>query len=508
MAMAAAPARAGGTLVVGRVADAITLDPNDAPDTESVLAACLVGETLVRFKPGTLTMEPWLAQSWEALDGGKRWRFKLRPGIAFSDGTPFNAEAVEFSFMRILDKQHPYNKYAKFNLALASLGSVESVRAVDNMTVDFRLKAAFAPFLTALTGLTAAIISPSAVKKDPVNFFKAPVGTGPFRIVEWTKDDRIVLDRNDRYWNQGTTHGPFLNRIVFRVIPENASRVLALRKGEIDAMTAVDLAGMKVLAADPNVVVQRAPGLAHVYLAMNLLKKPFEDVRVRAAFHHAINRKVLVDNFWAAATLAKGVMSPLSLGFNEDLKWPEYNPEKARGLLKQAGQSSLKTTVHTFSQSRPYLPEPRKTAEAIQADLAKVGVQMEIVLVEANALFGELRAARHDMYLGGFIPIVPDPWNVMFTQFDTRRSEIGAANNFSFYRNAVYDRLNDRATTAASLEERSRIYRQMQEILHRDVARIDIADVDLVFAYRKSVKNMTPSAATSTFWLQYAWLEE
>lgn len=494
----------GGTLIFGRASDAVTLDPNDSPDTESTLVSGLIGDSLVRFKPGTLEVQPWLARSWQVLDNGTRWRIKLRDGVRFTDGTPVNAQAVEFTFKRMIDPNHPYNKYGKWNLALAIYEQLRDVKAVDNMTVDFILAEPFAPLLTALASPRGSIVSPTAVQKDPQNFFKAPVGSGPFKVVEWRKDDQIVLDRNPQYWEQV----PYLDRVIFRVIPENSARVLALVRGDIQAMIAIDPTSYKVLKRNAFLIVQQSPGLQHSYLAPNLLKKPFDDVRVRRALYHAINRKALVDNFWIGASLARGVMPTAMLGFHEGLKWPEYDPEKAKALLREAGLASgFKTSISTFDRGRSHTPEPAKAAQTIQADLAKVGIQVDINLLEINALLGDVRAARHDMYLAGFNPLIPDAWTIMFTQFDSRRAIIGRANNFSFYRNPEYDALNDQANQAANPRILASIYKKMQEVIYRDVVRVDIADVDNVVAFRNVVQNLKNDPVGS-FYMQYVWMKK
>lgn len=492
----------GGILIIGRASDSVTLDPNDSPDTESTIVSGLIGDSLVRFKPGTLEVEPWLARSWQVLDNGLRWRFRLRTDVKFTDGTPLNAQAVEFTFKRMIDQSHPYNKYGKWNLALAIYTQVKDVKAVDNQTVDFILTEPFAPFLTALASPRGAIVSPTAVQKDPQNFFRAPVGSGPFKVAEWLKDNRITLERNEAYWEQV----PYLDRVIFRVIPENTTRALGLFRGDIHVMIAVDPTSYQIIKRNAFLVVQQSPGLQHSYLGPNLLKKPFDDVRVRRALYHAINRKALVENFWIGASLARGVMPPVMLGFHDGLRWPEYDPDRARALLREAGlPDGFRTSISTFDGGRSHTPEPAKAAQAVQADLARVGIQAEIKLLEINALLGEVRAARHDMYLAGFNPLIPDAWTIMFTQFDSRRAVIGRANNFSFYRNPEYDALNDQANQATNPAARAAVYRRMQEIIFRDMVRIDIADVDNVVALRNVVQNLRNDPVGS-FYLQYAWL--
>lgn len=500
---AAEPVR-GGTLIVGRSGDSISLDPNDSPDGESSIVTQVVGEGLVRFRPGTLEVEPWLAESWEALDDGTRWRFTLRPGVKFHDGNTMTAEDVVFSFMRALDSEHEYHQYGQWGLTQAMFGQVENVEAVSELVVDFVLDRPFAAFLTALaSGSRGAVVSSAAVMADPENFYKQPVATGPYRVAEWRTDERIVLVSFEDYWGER----PYLDQIVFRVIPEHATRLIALRQGDIHAMTSVNASIAEAVKQSDNLVLLEAPGLMASYLAPNHLREPWSDVRVRQALFHAIDREALASAFWPSAQVAKGVMPEVMLGFNSDLEWYEYNPERARELLAEAGYATgLSATLLTFNQALRTTPEPLKTAEAIQAYLAEVGIQVNILPMEVATFLERARRAEFDLILTGYSPIVPDPWTVMFTQFDTRRSEFGSANNWSFYRNPVYDEFNDRADQESDIEARAQIYRDAQELLYSDAVRVDLVNSNEVFALSQNVHGWVTDPSGMVYF-QYVWLD-
>lgn len=494
----------GGRLIIGRPSDSVTLDPNDSPDVESTSVTGVLVESLVRFKPGTLEIEPWLATDWDVSPDGLVWTFHLRDGVRFHDGTPFNAEAVEFTFSRILDEDNPYHQYGKWTHASSQYNTVTEVKAIDNLTVEMTLSEPFSPLLTALASPRGGIVSPRAVKQDPENFFKNPVATGPYKLKEWRPDDRVVLERFTDYWGEPGR----VDEIIFRVIPETAARMLALAQGDIHVMTSVDRTAAEAIKQNESLVLQESPGLMHTYLVANHLKPPLDNVKVRKAIFHAINREALVKAFWEGATVAKGVMSPFMLGFHDGLAWPEYDPENARQLLTEAGfPNGFKTSLMTYNAGRTHTPEPRKAAEAIQADLAKVGIDVEIILIEAGTLIPMLRAAEHELHLAGFNPLIPDPWTIMYTQFDSRRAVEGSAQNFAFYRNPDVDALNDKATRTANQDERVEAYRNLQEILLRDVARIDIADVNTLVGLRQEVQEFMPDFQSS-FYLQYTWLKK
>ncbi|HEU5299496.1 MAG TPA: ABC transporter substrate-binding protein, partial [bacterium] len=185
--------RVGGTLVFGQAQDTVSLDPNDIEDGFSVNNTSNMYDTLVRFRADSTQIEPALAESWTVSSDGLVWTFKLRRGVRFHDGTPFNADAVVFTYARQIDKKHP-NFPGNAPYASFTYQNVKSVTAVDANTVRFTLSAPFAPFLTNMAMFSTAVVSPTAVKKWGKDFFKHPTGTGPFRFVEWVQKDHITME--------------------------------------------------------------------------------------------------------------------------------------------------------------------------------------------------------------------------------------------------------------------------------------------------------------------------
>ncbi len=494
----------GGTLIVGRPNDSWTMDPNDTSDTESTMVANLIAEPLVRIKPGTTEIIPWLAETWEVSDDGLVWTFDLRQGVKFHDGTSFNAEAVEFSFMRMIDPDHPFNEYGTWKMANSMWSYLSEVRALSEYTVEFELDRPWSAFISALAAsCRGGAVSPTAVKADPEGFSNKGVSTGPFKVVEWRTDDRVVLERFEDYWGDA----PYIDQVIFRVIPENTARLLSLQQGEIHVMYGIDPDIADVIVSTQDLTLHVQPGILHGYLTGNHLVEPWNDIRVRTALFHAINREAIVEAFYGSAEVALGVMSPTLLGFNDELEWPEYDPEKAKQLLAEAGyEDGFSTTLRAISTARTHTPEPLKIAEAIQADLAVVGIEVEIIPMEPAALMANVKAAEHDLELAGFSPVVPDPWTILYTQFDTRRSELGVSNNFSFYRNPEYDALNDLADSTFDPDERAMIYRQMQQIIFRDMVRVDMADVNALFGLREEVQGFVATNLAYMV-LDKVWLE-
>lgn len=189
-----------GVLVVGQIAEPKSLDPAAVTAVNDFRILMNVYDGLVRYKDGTLEVEPSLAESWSISDDGTEYTFELRDGVTFHDGSAFDAAAVEFNFDRMLDENHPYHDTGPFPLSFF-FSAVEDVEAVDADTVKFKLKEPYAPFLSNLAYPTGLIVSPAAVKEHGADFGRNPSGTGPFRFAEWESNAKVVVIRNDSYWD-------------------------------------------------------------------------------------------------------------------------------------------------------------------------------------------------------------------------------------------------------------------------------------------------------------------
>jgi len=219
-----ADAQYGGTLVFGSSGDASRLDPADVTDGESIQRMDNIFEGLVEYKPGTTEVQPCLATSWEVSEDGLKFTFHLRKGVKFHDGTAFNADAVVFSFARQYDKDHPYHKYGEWAYWGWMFMDIKEVKKVDDYTVEIILKNRNASLLTSLAMFTVTIVSPINAARYGADAFKYPCGTGPFKFVEWVKDDHITLEANKDYWRES----PYLDKLIFRVIPDPSARLMAL----------------------------------------------------------------------------------------------------------------------------------------------------------------------------------------------------------------------------------------------------------------------------------------
>ena len=476
------------TLVYGRGGDSVGLDPALETDGESFKVCDNLYETLVAFAAENTALRPGLAESWEASEDGLTWTFHLRKHVRFHDGVPFDADAVVFSLGRQFKPDHPFHQvegaYQYWN-SMSMSDIVKDVVKVDDETVAIVLKQPNAPFLSNLAMNFCAMVSPAAVRRWGDDYTRHPVGTGPFRFVAWIKDDRIVLEANPDYW--GAPAG--LDRLIFRSIPENSVRLIALTKGAIDGMDNLVPDFVSHIASDPKLQLLTQPGMNVGYLAMNMDRPPFDRLKVRLAVNHAVNKQALVDNLYQGlAVPAVNPIPPTIWSYHEGISGYAYDQERARRLLTEAGfPGGFKTTLWAMPVPRPYMPQPLKIAQAIQADLKAVGIDAEIVSFEWGTYLDKVQRGQHDMGLLGWTGDNGDPDNFLYVLLDKSATAF-PANNISFYRSDELHEILVAAQRETEPARRTELYRKAQEIVHRDAPWVPLVHAAQTAAFKKSVR--------------------
>jgi peptide/nickel transport system substrate-binding protein len=357
--------KSGGTLVYATGTDALTLDPQFVTDVPTSRAVMQIHETLVEYDQN-MNIIPCLAESWTTSPDRLTWTFKLKKGIKFHDGTPFNAEAVKYTFDRIVDP-------ATASPRKSTLVMVKEVKVVDEYTVAITTNKPFAPLLAQLTAYNISIISPTAAKKWEKKYAQNPAGTGPFKLENWTPGERIVFARNENYWGEK----PYVDKVVFRVIPEDSTRVMLLLSGEADVIASVPPVLTEKLKQSKDVKILRKTGFRTIYVGLNNKIKPFTDVRVRRAVAHAINPEAIVNGILnGMANIGGSFESPVIPGAIQGLKPYPYDPARAKKMLAEAGYPNGFTTQF-YTPTGRYLMD-RQVTEAVQGQLKEVGIQAEI----------------------------------------------------------------------------------------------------------------------------------
>ena len=353
------------TLIFGRGGDSITLDPSEVLDGESAKVCDMLYDTLVQYRDDTTDIEPALAETWDSSADGLMWTFHLRQGVQFHDGMPLNADAVVFSLTR--PNALSSNFYQEF---------IDQITALDAFTVQIALKTPYAPFISTLAGTENSIVSPAAVQHFGEGFGNNPVGTGPFKFVQWDQNDKIVLAANDTHW----AGEPALDRLIFRSIPDNSVSLTELQQGNIHTMEFPNPDEIPLIQGDARFEFIMQPSLNIGYLAMNMEKPPFDNLKVRLAINHAINKTEIVEQLYQGLGIpAKNPIPPSLWSYDNSIEDYEYNPELAKQLLAEAGYpDGFETTLWALPVPRPYIPDGMALAVAIQSELRNIGINAKI----------------------------------------------------------------------------------------------------------------------------------
>lgn len=459
-------------LIVGQIAEPKSLDPQAVTAINDFRILMNVYEGLVRYKDGSLEIEPSLAESWTISEDGKQYTFKLKQGVKFHDGSPLNADAIVFNFERMLDEAHPYHNTGPFPLSFF-FSAVEDVKAIDAKTVEFTLNAPFAPFLSNLAYPTGLIVSPEAVKKHKTEFGRNPSGTGPFKFVEWEANSKVVVAKNDKYWGEKAQ----VEAVVFRPITDANTRVAEMLSGNLDIMVEVPPVSLDKFNTDRFELKEQAG--PHVwFLILNAKEGPFADKRVRQAANYAINKQAIVEDVLeGTAEVAAGPTPPaFAWAYNEELEPYPYNPEKAKALLKEAGIKDATLTFYVTEGGSGML-DPIPMATAIQADLKAVGIDVKIETYEWNTFLGKVNPGlegKADMAEMAWM--TNDPDTLPFLALRTEAWPDKGGFNSGYYSNPEVDKLLNAARESTDQQERAKLYKQMQEIVQEDAPWVFVAN--------------------------------
>lgn len=503
----AGPVR-GGTLTIARPVDAVSLDPHFETTAPGAWIYQLILEPLVTMGPD-MKVQARLATGWRAVSP-TRIRFTLRRDVKFHDGTPFNAAAVKFTFDRAFDARTP-GRWASL------AGPIKGAEVVDDFTVDLVTNEPYAPLLFTAAMVYAGIVSPTAVQRMGADFSRRPVGTGPFKFEEWRTNDRITVTRNDDYWGQKA----YLDRMVFRVIPEESARMIALRTGEVDMVLIPAPAQLPAIGRDPSFTVAQATGLRVVFIGMNITRPPLSDVRVRRALMMAANRKAILENILeGAAGPADGILAPGVFGYKSmglDTLYP-YDPARARALLQEAGfrpgpdgimQREGIPLVITLISARGRYFKDAEISEAYQAQLRQIGVRLDISFLEWATVFTTVRAATLDYHLFtlGWVTTTADADYSLLPMFRSDQAPPRGWNTWR-YINPEFDKLVDQARTSLNPREREDLYGRAQELIARDIMFIPFYTTKEIAVLRSHVKGFVPHPIEYNQGFHYVWLQK
>lgn len=514
----------GGTdenaFVFAASSDPVMLDPAMASDGESFRISRQIFEGLVSTKPGTTDLEPLLATAWESAPDGKSHTFTLKQGVKFQDGTDFNAEAVCANFDRwanwkgINQNENISYYYGKLFQGFknpengASPGIYDSCEANgDKATI--KLTQPFAAFIDAMTLPAFSMQSPSAMKEyqadatsgsvDDPRFSsyatEHPTGTGPFKFSKWERGQQVELVRNEEYHGEKAK----VDKAIIKVISDAKARTQELQAGSIDGYDLVAPADVQALK-DEGFQIQNRPAFNILYLGFNQKNPALQDPKVRQAINYAVDKDALVKQSLPEGTPSAVEFMPDTVnGYNPDVQKYDYNPEKAKQLLAEAGQSNLTLRfAYPTGVSRPYMPTPEDTFVALKSQLEAVGIKIEPVSAKWSPDYldlaqGEEGTDKRDIHMLGWTGDYNDPDNFIGVFFGKKSNEWGFDNP------ELFKALSD-ARQLSTKAEQEAAYKEINKQIADYAPGVPLAHPAPSLAFGKGVKGYTASPVQDEVW--------
>ncbi|MDP9438163.1 MAG: ABC transporter substrate-binding protein [Actinomycetota bacterium] len=455
------------SLVVSIQAEPPTLDPSiSSALVDRQVMASLYDKLVDIDESGEIV--PVLAESFEASDDGMSYTFKLRDGIEFHDGTPFDAEAVKFNLDRYRQEDSTRS---------TELGSVENVEVVDPRTVRVALNEPFSPFLAVLTDRAGMMVSPAAVEKSGEDYANNPVGTGPFKFVERVRGDHITVEKNPGYWQEGL---PKVDEVVYRGIEDKNVQLQNLRSGQLDMIDQIPFNEVRTLEEGGDYKVINETGLGFQGFYLNLTRPPFDDPNLRRAVYEMADREAIVGAVLREVGGAAGnsPFGPDSFAHGESDEAEPPNVKEARAALEEAGMPD----GFEFTMKLPATPDGQQLGRVIQQTMEPAGIKVNLEQLEFGALLEDRQAGDFEaLQLGWSGRIDPDQNIYDFVVTD-------AGNNDSGYSNARVDELLNEARGMSDTGERKRLYDEAVSILHDEVPYVYLYHENNLYAMHPSVK--------------------
>jgi peptide/nickel transport system substrate-binding protein len=504
--------QADATLTFGTSADPVVLDGALVSDGESLRAIDQMMEGLVTLRPGTTEVTPGLAKSWEVSSDGLEYTFQLQEGVKFHDGTDFNAEAVCYNFDRWYNFKGSFQNpdasyYWQTVFGGFSDGKTPSLykscEVVDDATVKLTLTTPSSSILPALSLTSFTIASPAALKKYKADAGRVgsdglfrptgtygtehPTGTGPYKFVEWIEGDKLTFERNEDYWGDFTGN---VGTLIFRPVEDPAARLQALQTQELQGFDLVDPQDYQTIEQDESLQLLNRPAFNIGYVGINQAIEPLDDIAVRQAIAHAIDREEVVKAFYAGqGVVAKEFMPPEVFGYAEDVKEYPYDPAKAKKLLTDAGyELPVKVDfAYPTGVERPYMPNPEANFQAMVKDLEDCCFEVEKKSAPWDPDYlGAADNGQYGLYLLGWTGDFGDPDNFIGTFFQTPQKAWGFENKEIF-------NILDRAEQETDHQKRVELYQEANRLIMEFLPGVPYVHTKPGLAFTANVSGYEPS---------------
>jgi ABC-type transport system substrate-binding protein len=472
--------------------DADTFNPQEQTTTLFQNICDLIYGTMTYQDPQG-KIHPRLATKVTVSPDGLTYTISLRKGVKFSDGTDFNADAVKLTWDRILDP--------KMRVPLRfAVSMVKECVKIDDYTVQLKLKYPFAPLTPSLSLTLVAPISPAAIAKYGEDVRQHPVGAGPYILKEWVKGDRIVLVRNENYWGKK----PTVEQLTFKIVPEASTREAMLRTGQIDVCYKPLPSDVAALKADPNITLEMPLDTRTIFMGLNCQKGVTTNKKVRQAFNYAVDKKAIVEKIlFNTAEPMEGPVSPKVFGYFKMKKQYNYDPEKAKKLLKEA-HFDFSQTIQMRTPNGRYLFD-KQVAEAVQAYLQAIGVKVELRTYDwptyVAGLLKPIDKTELQVFLLGWGPVILDADMALSGQFTCAVNPpkgLGSA----FYCNPAFDKIMTASREEQNPEKRLALLKKASIMVWDDCPWLWLHVEKFVIAYSSKIKGMVVTP-TEKFYPQY-----
>ncbi len=449
------------TIVISLPADVVKLDPPQPQDGNSLLVIYHLYDRLVDFaNDDEIRIVPGLAKSWETSDDGLRVTFHLRDDATFSDGTPVTSEAVRYTFERLRDPNHP--EHFGISWTDSILGDwFDHFEVPDDRTIVFVLNRPYVPLLANLAIAAASIVNPDHVRSvGREQIATDPMGSGPYVLDEWKTGNYVRLRARDSHW-RGRAKNDVL---IFRTQKDMNQRMAALKRGDIHIAPVLSPSVVSDITENSEYTVDKVPVPALQYIVFNMDKEVVQPRNLRLALNYAVNREVLCDGLLEGSAMpAHGIIPPGMLGYREKREFGfSYAPEYASKLIAEAGLEGTRITMHCFGEARPYNIAGTRTAQRLQEDFRRVGIEVELVQMDFGGFLETVNQRTvHEMALIGWMSDNGDPDNFINELF-------GIPGNRANYENPEANALMKQAQSETDDQKRAELYQKAEDLILQD----------------------------------------
>jgi len=479
-------------LTIGIGVDTDTLNPQEQTTSLFINICELIYDSLL-YENAEGKLEPRLATKVDVSIDGLVYTLHLRKDVRFSDGNPFNAQAMKLTIDRGLDPKMRVPKRYLINM-------IKEAKVVDDYTLVINLSCPFAPFMRTLSAFVLFPISPAAIEKYEEEVRHKPVGAGPYVLKEWDKGDRIVLVRNETYYGKE----PTVEKLIFEIVPEPTKREAMLAAGQLDICYKPSPSNVAALKSNPNIAVDMPLGTRTIFIGLNCQKGATKNKLVRQAFNYAVDKKAIAGEvLFDTAVPMDGPCSPMLFGYHKMANQYEYNPEKAKELLKKANFDFNQTLQMRTPQGRYNFD--RQVSESVQAYLQAIGVKVELRTYDwptyVAGLLKPLDQTELELFLLGWGPMIMDADTALYEQFHSSVSPprgLGSA----FYSVPEFDKAIEATRMEQNPQKRLELFKKASDIVWDDCPWIWLHVKKFSLAYRSHLMGLVVTG-TEKFYPTY-----